>query len=125
MESSGNLFIDRDLFQAIGGYAEVGENRGWDLCVRAAQVVEPVVVDEPLYFRDDDDNHFAGTAVQASDRFVTALVADALNGHAAASNPFCPHFAANRDLLLRAELRAGRGDRLPVPILRSLAGRMA
>ena len=59
--------------------------------------------------------------MQASDRFVTALVADALNGNAAASNPFCPHFAANRDLLLRAELRAGRGDRLPVPILRSLA----
>jgi hypothetical protein len=119
-ESSGNLFIDRDLFHTIGGYAEVGENRGWDLCLRAAKVVEPVVVPEPLYFRDDG-SHFAGSAVQASDRFVTALVADALNGHAAASNPFCPHFAANRDLLLRAELRAGRGDRLPVPILRSLA----
>ena len=120
-ESSGNLFIDRDLFQAVGGYAEVGENRGWDLCVRAAKVVEPVAVAERLYFRHDA-SHLAGPAVQASDRFVAALVADALKGDAAASNPFCPHFPGNRDLLLRAELRAGRGDRLPVPMLRSLAG---
>lgn len=119
-ESSGNLFIDRDLFQTIGGYAEVGENRGWDLCVRAARVVEPVVVAEPLYFRDDV-KHSAGSAAQPSDRFVAALMADALKGDAAAPNPFCPQFTGNRDLLLRAELRAGRGDRLPVPILRSLA----
>jgi hypothetical protein len=118
-ESSGNLFIDRELFQTLGGYAEVGDNRGWDLCVRAAKVVEPVVVAEPLYFRDVDRS--AGPEVRASDRFVTALVADALKGDAAASNPFCPQFPGNRDLLLRSELRAGRGDRLPVPMLRSLA----
>jgi hypothetical protein len=119
-ESSGNLFIDRDLFQAIGGYADVAENPGWDLCVRAAKVVEPVAIAKRLYFRDDG-NRVTDAAVQSSDRFVDALVMDALNGDAAASNPFCPQFTGNRDLLLRAELRAGRGDRLPVPVLRALA----
>jgi hypothetical protein len=119
-ESSGNLLIHRDLFQAIGGYGRVGQNSGWDLCVRAAKVVEPVVVAERLYFRDGVI-HLAAPAVQASDRFATALVADALIGDAAASNPFCPQFAGNHELLLRAELRAGRGDRLPVPVLRALA----
>ena len=119
-ESTGNLFIDRALFHAIGGYAEVGENSGWDLCVRAAKVVEPVVVAEPLYFCDDS-NAIRGPLTQASERFARALLADALIGDAAASNPFCPQFTGNRHLLLRAELRAGRGDRLPVPVLRALA----
>ena len=121
-ESSGNLFIDRKLFQEIGGYADAGEHRGWDMCVRVAKIVEPVVLDETLYFRASGDGHrSAASAAQASERFAAALVADALGGNSGASNSFCPQFAGNRELLLRAELRAGRGDHLPVPMLRSLA----
>jgi hypothetical protein len=48
-------------------------------------------------------------------------MADALTREAPVANEFCPQFVGNRDLLLRAELRAGRGDRIPVPTLRSLA----
>jgi hypothetical protein len=48
-------------------------------------------------------------------------VARALASDDVPRNPFSPLHPANRDVLLRAELRAGHGDRLPVPILRALA----
>jgi hypothetical protein len=37
------------------------------------------------------------------------------------ANPFSPLHPDNRDVLLRAALRAGRGDRIPAPLLRSVA----
>ena len=117
-ESSGNLFIDRDLFRDLGGYPDVPRDRGWDFCVRAAQAVEPVMVGRPLYFRGRQDCDRAPGAVE---RRSAALVADALTGNTEVTNEFCPEYPVNRDVLLRSELRAGHGDRIPVPLLRSLA----
>lgn len=120
---SGNLFIDRDLFRELGGYRDVAQYRGWDVCVRAAVMVEPVVVDEPLYFRSSHDRvrNPASAATTATDRMAKELVAKALSGGTTVANTLCPQFAGNRDLLLRAELRRGHGERLPVPVLRSVA----
>ncbi len=117
--SSGNLFVDRNLFHELRGYRDLPQYRGWDFCVRAAQAVEPVAVDQPLYFHGGQDRSRSPTP--AIDRRAADLVANALTGNVAVANTFCPQFAGNRDLLLRSELRAGRGDRLPVPMLRSLA----
>ena len=121
--SSGNLFIDRKLFLDLGGYGDRAQFRGWDLCVRAAEAVEPVAVDQRLYFLGERERSPAPgqTGPASADRMAAALIASALTREAPVANEFCPQFAGNRDLLLRAELRAGRGDRIPVPTLRSLA----
>jgi hypothetical protein len=125
MGSSGNLFIDRNLFRELGGYPEVPRHRGWDLCIRAAEHVEPVMVGRPLYFRGEqnrDRTHAASRPVPgAVDRRGAELVVNALTGDAIVANEFCPRHPGNRDVLLRAELRAAHGDLIPVPILRSLA----
>jgi hypothetical protein len=124
MECRGNLFVHRDLFVAAGGFRDDAPSPGWDFAVRAAKIVEPVVLAKPLYVHGAATkthgsplNPFSGVA----DQPVPALLADALKGDAAATNPFCPQFPANRILLLRSELRAGRGDRLPIALLREIA----
>jgi Glycosyl transferase family 2/SEC-C motif len=123
--ASGNLFIDRELFRALGGFRDHPRHRGWDFCVRAALEVEPVVVDRPLYFRGGQDRErmrsAAPPASRTDEQMAAQLVLDALTGEGRAANESCPQFVGNRDLVLRAELRAGRADRVPVPMLRSLA----
>jgi hypothetical protein len=120
---SGNLFVDRDLFQKVGGFRDIPRHRGWDFCVRAAEAVEPVPVARHLYFHggQDRDRIRVAAAPGATDRRAAELVASALDGDVAAVNEFCPHFPGNREMLLRSELRAGHGDRIPVPVLRALA----
>ena len=114
-ESSGNLFIEHNLFWRIGGFRELPAHRGWDFCVRAAREVEPIPVADPLYVR-------GGPASAATDgRRAHDLLVEALGSDADAANELCPQFPANRDVLLRTELRAGRGDRLPIPMLKALA----
>jgi len=117
IDSDSNLFIERALFNALGGFRDV-PGHGADLRERAASEVEPVIVHERLYFRDARTDAAADRAAQAA--------ADAQLSHALASdvrpaNPFSPLHPDNRDVLLRAALRAGRGDRIPAPLLRSVA----
>jgi len=121
----GNLFVQRHLFLALGGYREV-DRHGWDFCVRAGQVVEPVVVERPIYFADSANRPGPQTSLEtesprALEQRRKEIVAAALTDHAAVTNEFCPQFAGNRLLLLQAELHAGRGDRIPIPLLRSVA----
>jgi hypothetical protein len=114
-ESSGNVFVERDLFDRIGGFRDLAAHRGWDFCVRAAREVEPIAVPEPLYIR-------GRPASGATDiRRAQELLVEALGSDADVTNELSPQFPANRDVLLRAELRAGRGDRLPIPMLKALA----
>jgi hypothetical protein len=117
IDSNSNLFIGRELFIALGGFRDVAEH-GADLRERAACDVEPVIVPERLYFRDDRIDTAADRARHAA---AQARLARALASDAVPANPFSPLHPANRDVVLRAELRAGRGDRMAVPLLRSLA----
>jgi len=122
---NGNLFVPRDLFLLLGGYREV-ESHHWDFCVRASREAEPVVVDQRLYFRGSvhgrgASNASAGHAPEANARRSDELVAEALSGDSTATNELCPQHPANRALVLRAVLRAARGDRVPVSILRETA----
>ncbi|HEY7904139.1 MAG TPA: glycosyltransferase [Casimicrobiaceae bacterium] len=125
--SSGNLFVARALFLALDGFRDGAGHRGWDFCVRAAERVEPVAVDDALYFhRIHDGNRvriLANPALLGIDRTAKALLEDALTREVGAANVLAPQHAANRELLLRAELRAGHGDRVPVPVLRASAAR--
>jgi hypothetical protein len=47
--SSGNLFVSRELFRALGGFHEYRHVHGWDFCLRALQLAEPVFVREAVY----------------------------------------------------------------------------
>ncbi|MEO8564835.1 MAG: glycosyltransferase [Betaproteobacteria bacterium] len=47
--SSGNLFVSRKLFRALGGFHRYRHVHGWDFCLRALQLAEPVFVREALY----------------------------------------------------------------------------
>lgn len=117
LDANGNLFVERELFRSLGGLGDIVEH-GADFRERAAREVEPVMVPERLYFRD------AG-ADPAAERVKRSMaerqLARALASEDVPRNPFSPWHPANRDVLLRAELRAGHGDRLPVPLLRALA----
>jgi len=125
MERPGNLFIDRELFHALGGYPADASDPGWELSVRASRRVEPVLVREQLYV------HHGRPAIRVppgttalsphAARGAAQRFADALAGDAAATNPLCPQHPANRAVLLRTELRAGHADRMPVAMLRALA----
>jgi hypothetical protein len=124
IERMGNLFGDRDLFVEVGAFRDDAQDAGWDFCVRAAKRVEPIAVARPLYVHGGRgpaqrpaSNPFSG----ASDRRAPDLLAAALQGDAAATNPFCPQFPANTVVVLRSELRAGRGDRLAPGMLRQVA----
>jgi len=122
---SGNLFVQRELFLALGGYRDV-DRHGWDFAVRAGQLVEPVLVERPLYVADPANRPERQTPPDAESRRALEqrrkeIVADALADDSSAINEFCPQFAANRLLLLQAEVHAGRGDRIPIPVLRSVA----
>ena len=125
---SGNLFVPRDLFLRLGGYRDV-ESHAWDFRVRAAREVEPVVVDQPLYVRGRGHpaESSKGSTQPGFDESVAnsnrsdELVAEALSGDVSVKNELCPQHPANRNLVLRAVLRANRGDRIPVSMLRELA----
>ena len=123
--SSGNLFVDREFFLELGGYRDDAQHRGWDFCMRASDRVEPVPVALRLYFvggpRRDGDAGTANEAAIAAAHGAAERLTQALTGDALVPNEFSPRYAGNRELLLRAELRTGRGDRVPVPLLRSVA----
>ncbi len=121
--SSGNLFVERSLFREHGGYRDIAQHRGWDLCVRLAEAVEPVVVERQLYFGGNrsEEPESALPAQSALDGMAAALLSDALTRDASAANEFCPQHHLNRGVLLRRALSAARGDRIPVPVLKAAA----
>jgi glycosyltransferase involved in cell wall biosynthesis len=122
--SSGNLFVERAFFLALGGFRDYRYNHDWDFCLRAAGVAEPVVVDRPLYFyRIHANNTIAeakGRATVDADRVLTDFLARALPGDAGA-NDLSPYWPGNRTLLLRTVLRGGQGKLVPAAVLRTLA----
>jgi glycosyltransferase involved in cell wall biosynthesis len=117
IESNSNLFMERQLFNAFGGFRDVAEH-GADLRERAASDVEPVIIHERLYFRDERSDAAASRAAQAA---ADAQLSRALASDVMPANPFSPLHPDNRDVLLRAALRAGRGDCISLPLLRSVA----
>ena len=117
IDSDSNLFVARDIFESVGGFRDVPQ-RGADLRERMACDVEPVIVAERLYFRDALRDPIADRARQAD---AEARLARALASDARPANPFSPLHRANRDVVLRAELRAGHGDRIAPALLRSIA----
>ncbi|MBS0328177.1 MAG: SEC-C domain-containing protein [Proteobacteria bacterium] len=122
--ANGNLFIARSLFRKLGGYREA-DHPGWDLCVRASRIAEPVIVEQRLYHVGGFDSGRVTRGLEPETRQLIerrrdAFLADALGSDAPTTNEFAPSFPANRTLLLQSEFRAERGDHVPIAVLRSL-----
>lgn len=61
--STGNLFIDNDLFQQVGGFRNLKYLHDWDFILRALRLAEPVAINEPLYsYRLHGTNSFKSLA---------------------------------------------------------------
>lgn len=123
--TSGNLFVERDFFFALGGFRDYRYNHDWDFCLRAAAIAEPAVVDRPLYFYRV---HSTNTIAESDDlakadarRVFRDFLAKSLSSEPAGRNDLGPQWPDNAKLLLRQAFRAGQGALVPVEVLRSLA----
>jgi glycosyltransferase involved in cell wall biosynthesis len=123
--SSGNLFIERDLFLSLGGFRDYRYNHDWDFCLRASALAEPVVVERPLYFyRVHAGNTISESHQRAStdaDRVLGDFLGKVLSGEAESTNDLGPYWPDNRTLLLKLVFGGGEGAVVPVPLLRALA----
>ena len=128
--TSGNLFVERGFFDALGGFRDDHHNYELDFGLRAAGLAEPVVVDRALYFRRAPERNSipapGAWASEESDDVVAAFLAAALGadngaGGGTIANDLAPQAPANRDLLLRFAFRVGKGALVPVEAVRSLA----
>jgi glycosyltransferase involved in cell wall biosynthesis len=122
--STGNLFVDRELFRELGGFRDFRYNHDWDFCLRAGALAEPIAVPRLLYFYRKHESNTIGESrpkiKEEADRVLSAFLATALSNSSAWKNPLAPHAPNNRGLLLRIALGAGMGELVPVETLRSL-----
>ena len=124
--SSGNLFVEREFFDAVGGFRDRPGNHAWDFCLRASAHAEPVVVERALYRRRlHRGNVVAASEARAAQETADAVVAQFLEAAFArvdaATNDLSPWWPGNETLLLRHVLNRCKGALLPVETLRSLA----
>jgi glycosyltransferase involved in cell wall biosynthesis len=122
--SSGNIFVERALADAIGGFRDYRYNHDWDFCLRALERSEPVFVRDPLYVYR---LHGANTIVESSERArreshepVSAYLARATSG-AALGNPLAP----SGDALLSIVFARGMAALLDVGVLQEAARQAA
>ena len=123
--SSGNLFVERAFFTAVGGFRERRHSHGWDFCLRASAHAEPVIVEQPLYRRRVHAGNAVAeskaAAIQEADEFVGEFLGRALAGSVDATNDLSPWRPENRIMLLRRVLNRCKGALVPVDALRALA----
>jgi hypothetical protein len=107
--ADANVFIERALFSALGGFRELEASAGRDLCLRAACFAEPVAVSIPLFMvAPADDPHGMvppATMAPLPDTVLQRFLSRALDAGAPVDNPLAPLFVGNRSLLLRTLLR--------------------
>ncbi len=124
--SSGALFVERSLFDRLGGFADLRYNHDWDFCLRASLVAEPVFVPSPEYeYRLHAGNTIlesAAAAKREADAMFTRFYRQALE-LPAAGNPFAPIPAVWGARFFERALVAGHGALLPEDVLRELAER--
>jgi hypothetical protein len=121
----GNLFVERTLFDELGGFRDLHRRWDHDFCLRATSLAEPAVVQRSLYIASSAvidavlRGHGEDDAAAAS-RVMTDFLAVAFTAVDAA-NPLAPADPANRTALLRAVCRANLGALIPPGELRALA----
>jgi glycosyltransferase involved in cell wall biosynthesis len=125
--STGNLFVEKSLFQRIGGFRMLRYNHDWDFCLRASILSEPVLVEAPLYrYRLHGKNTISESAIKTkaeADKVFTDYY-QSLETVTTAENDQSPFHADNRTLLYKLGLGNGHGELLPIDRLRSIGAQL-
>jgi hypothetical protein len=122
--SSGNLFVSREIFRAVGGFRDYLYTRGWDFCLRALQHAEPILVPLPLYnYRLHQDNDAAATTVRAraEAEVVCGRYLEWACGPAVGAGEFTPCLRNFGPVFVKILFESGLGDLVDVATLRGLA----
>ena len=123
--SSGNLFVEREFFDVVGGFRDRSHNHAWDFALRACARAEPVVVERPLYrrrlHRGNAMFESKERALQGADSLIAESLEAVFRREHDATNDLSPWWPDNETLLLRQVLNRCKGALLPVDALRGLA----
>lgn len=107
--SSGNIFVERVLADAIGGFRAYRYNHDWDFCLRALERSEPTFVRDPLYVYR---LHGANTIIESAER-----------ARQESHEPVSEYLAraTSSDALLAVVFSRGMAALLPVGVLQQVA----
>jgi tetratricopeptide (TPR) repeat protein len=122
--SSGNLFVSRELFAAIGGFRDYRYTYAWDFCLRALRVSEPVMVPLPLYnYRLHEGNDAAAVAAPAAAeaRTICGSYLRWACGPAADAGEFSPCIRNFGPVFVKILFESGLAELVDVATLRGLA----
>ena len=123
--SSGNLFVERALFDRVGGFRDFRWNHDWDFALRALWLDEPVFVDEPLYaYRLHAFNTIGESADRSRDEMgsiTSDYLARAMDDDARPPNPFAPALVTWGSAFLNDLLASGIGGVIDPAVLRRVA----
>ena len=122
--SSGNLFVARQLFLALGGFRDYRYTYAWDFCLRALRISEPVMVPLPLYnYRLHEGNDAAAVAVPAAAEAGTICGSylDWACGPALDAGEFAPCLRNFGPVFVKILFESGLAELVDVATLRGLA----
>jgi hypothetical protein len=122
--SSGNLFVSRQLFLAVGGFRDYRYTYAWDFCLRALRVFEPVMVPLPLYnYRLHAGNDAATVAVPAGAeaRTICGSYLEWACGPAVDAGEFAPCIRNFGPVFVKILFESGLAELVDVATLRGLA----
>jgi glycosyltransferase involved in cell wall biosynthesis len=121
--STGNLFVEKTLFDRLGGFRPLKYNHDWDFCLRASTLSEPLMVEAQLYHYRLHGNNTIGQSSEKNREDANRFFAEyyqSLETTVTAENELCPAHADNRILMYKLGLGVGHGELVPVDRLRSL-----
>jgi hypothetical protein len=122
--SSGNLFVSRRLFRALGGFHEYRHVHGWDFCLRALQLAEPVFVRDAIYCKRLHRANQPSAMLAALQAEATAVCRQYVQWGCTAEqsiSPVAPCVARWSTEFRKAILETGLADLVDAPTLRLLA----
>ncbi len=128
--SSGNLFVRKAFFEALGGMRDYRYNHDWDFCLRAVLESEPVFVPRKLYdYRKHGSNTISEPGVEEQcalerARFLRDYLAIA-TAPGVPANRFAPTAGTWGMRFVEWILESGQGPFLPRQAWRQLADRVA
>ena len=124
--STGSLFFSRQLFDRVGGFADLRYNHDWDFCLRASVESEPVFVPSVQYhYRLHGANTILEPASQAlaeMQRMFARFYAGAVRA-TQAHNPFAPLPCVWGTRFFTCALASGHATMLPPEVLADCAQR--
>lgn len=120
----GNLFVSRELFDALGGFGPYAQAHGWDFVLRALQLAEPVWVGDAVYRKRRGSESLEPAALVAFRAEATEICRRYLAWGCTAKDSVSPlaPCAVNWPIEFpKAVLESRLADLVDAPMLRALA----